>query len=183
MARDIRMLMLIKDRCAGMLPRRRPGGAASGSNGPGANPDDRPAVAANELVVSETDDGLYERLNREIFAFNAEATGHQEIRPVRVAVRGDDGDLIGGLCGWTWGGWGFIDLLWVKADHRLGGLGRRLLAAAEQEIRRRGCDQVALSTYSFQAPGFYRRAGYGECGSRPNCPHGYEQIQMTKLLT
>jgi len=39
-------------------------------------------------------------------------TGHHDGRMLSVAVRGDDGDLRGGLYGWTWGGCGYIDLLW-----------------------------------------------------------------------
>src|SRR5437773_5748907 len=62
------------------------------------------------------------------------------------------------------------ELLWVRDDQRSHGLGARLLATAEAEIRRRGCDRVALSTHSFQAPGFYARFGYTECGRTPGYP-------------
>lgn len=58
----------------------------------------------------------------------------------------------------------------------------RLLATAEEEIRRRGCDQVALSTHSFQAPGFYARFGYRECGRTPAYPRGHDQIHLIKRL-
>ena len=97
-----------------------------------------------------------------------------------VAVRGDDGDLRAGLYGWTWGGCGYIDLLWVRDDQRGHGLGARLLAAAEAEIRRRGCDRVALNTHSFQAPDFYARFGYTECGRTPGYPHGHDDIHLVK---
>ena len=63
------------------------------------------------------------------------------------------------------------------------GLGARLLAAAEAEIRRRGCDRVALSTHSFQAPGFYARLGYAECGRTPGYPHGHDDIHLVKQLS
>jgi GNAT superfamily N-acetyltransferase len=56
------------------------------------------------------------------------------------------------------------------------------LAAAEAEIRRRGCDRVALNTHSFQAPGFYARFGYRECGRTPGYPHGHDDIHLLKLL-
>jgi GNAT superfamily N-acetyltransferase len=46
-----------------------------------------------------------------------------------VAVRGDDDDLLAGLYGWTWGGCGDVDLMWVRDDQRGHGLGARLLAA------------------------------------------------------
>ena len=94
-----------------------------------------------------------------------------------VAVRGDGGDLRAGLYGWTWGGCGYIDLLWVRDDQRGSGLGARLLAAAEAEIGRRGCDRAVLSTHSFQAPGFYARFGYTEYGRTPGYPHGHDDIR------
>jgi predicted N-acetyltransferase YhbS len=71
----------------------------------------------------------------------------------------------------------------VRADHRGCGLGTRLLAAAEEELRSRDCDKVALTTYSFQAPSFYIRAGYEECGRTPAFPHGHDLIHLVKQLT
>jgi GNAT superfamily N-acetyltransferase len=100
------------------------------------------------FAVGDADADLAERLDKEISAFNAAATGHHDGRMLSVAVRGDGGDLRAGLYGWTWGGCGYIDLLWVRDDQRGRGLGAGLLAAAEAEIRRRGCDRVALSTHS-----------------------------------
>jgi GNAT superfamily N-acetyltransferase len=77
----------------------------------------------------------------------------------------------------TNGGCGYIDLLWVRDGQRGHGLGARLLATAEAEIRHRGCDRAALSTHSFQAPGFYARFGYAGCGRTPGYPHGHDDIR------
>jgi len=134
------------------------------------------------LVVGDQDDGLSERIEAELGAYNAEMTGLPDPQPLRVTVW-DGGDLLAGLCGATWGGCGYIDLIWMRADYRRRGLGTRLLRAGEKEIRLRGCDQVALATYSFQAPAFYIRAGYTERGRRPDCPHGHEQIPLMKQLS
>jgi GNAT superfamily N-acetyltransferase len=133
-------------------------------------------------VVSDVDDGLRERLDEQINAFNVAATGQDDGRLLCVRVRAPDGDLRAGLFGWTWGGCGFIEFLWVANGYRRSGLGTRLLAAAEEEIRRRGCDQVALSTHSFQAPGFYARFGYQECGRTPAYPRGHDHIHLVKQL-
>jgi len=135
------------------------------------------------LVAGDADNGLQERLDKEISAFNAAATGYAAARLLCIAVRDDGGDLLAGLFGWTWGGCGYIDLLWVRSDQRGSGLGTRLVAAAEEEMARRGCDQVALSTHSFQAPGFYARFGYMECGRTPGYPHGHDDIHLLKRLT
>jgi GNAT superfamily N-acetyltransferase len=137
------------------------------------------------FVAGEADAGLRERLDEEISAFTAAVTGHHDGRLLSIAVRGDRGDrgdLRAGLYGWTWGGCGYIDLLWVRDDQRGCGLGTKLLAAAEAEIRRRGCDRVALSTHSFQVPGFYARFGYQECGRTPGYPHGHDDIHLVKQL-
>jgi GNAT superfamily N-acetyltransferase len=132
------------------------------------------------LMVSDAGDGLRARLDEEINSFNAAVTGWADGRLLSISARGHGGDLHAGLFGWTWGGCGYIDLLWVREDCRGSGLGTRLLATAEEEIRQRGCDQVALSTHSFQAPGFYARFGYRECGRTPAYPRGHEQIHLVK---
>jgi GNAT superfamily N-acetyltransferase len=76
-----------------------------------------------------------------------------------------------------------VGLLWVRDDERGHGLGARLLGAAEAEIRRRGCDRAALSTHTFQAPGFYARLGYTECGRTLGYPHGHDEIHLIKQLS
>jgi GNAT superfamily N-acetyltransferase len=134
------------------------------------------------LAADGADPDLRDRLDKEIYDFNAAATGHHDGRELSIAVRGDDGDLIAGLTGWTWGGCGYVELFWVRDDQRGNGLGARMLAAAETEIRGRGCDRVALSTHSFQAPGFYARFGYAECGRTPGYPNGHDQIHLIKQL-
>lgn len=134
------------------------------------------------LVVSDWIDGLWERIHAELIAFNEEMTGNRDFQPLHVAIWDGD-DLLAGLCGCTWGGCGYVDLVWVRADCRGHGLGTRLLDTTEKEIRRRGCDQVALWTYPFQAPAFYIRAGYTEWGRTPAFAHGHEQIVLTKRLS
>ncbi len=135
-----------------------------------------------QFAAGGFDRDLRDRLDQEIYDFNSAATGHHDGRELSIAVRGDDGGLLAGLTGWTWGGCGYIELFWVRDDQRGDGLGTRMLAAAEDEIRRRGCDRVALSTHSFQAPGFYARFGYIERGRTPGYPHGHDEIHLMKYL-
>ena len=113
---------------------------------------------------------MRERLNEEINAFHVAATGLADGRLLGNTAREKGGELCAGLFGWTWGGCGYIEVLWVRTDQRGRGLSDRLLAAAEQEIRRRGCDQVALSTHFFQAPGFYARFGLPGVQSHTGLP-------------
>src|SRR5262249_42365135 len=90
--------------------------------------------------VAVLDDRLYED--------NVEATGCADGRWLAIFVRDDDGALVAGLHGWTWGGTGFIRTLWVRDDRRRHGLGAGLVAAAEREALRRGCRVMHLDTHS-----------------------------------
>ncbi|MBC2878417.1 MULTISPECIES: GNAT family N-acetyltransferase [Streptomyces] len=84
---------------------------------------------------------------------------------------------------WTWGGLCGIELLWVRGDSRADGWGSRILRAAEAEARRRGCDRVAVSSFTFQAPGFYRHHGYVETGRTLGIPGGHADVHLFKPLT
>jgi len=79
-----------------------------------------------------------------------------------VQVHDDAGELAAGMSGWTWGVAAGIGMTWVRATSRAAGLGARLLAEFEDEARRRGCTHVFVTSFTFQAPGFYERHGYRE---------------------
>lgn len=94
-----------------------------------------------------------------------------------------DGELIGGLRGWTWGTCAGISMLWVREDARRDGWGRRLVAAAEHVARERGCEQVVVSSFTFQAPAFHERCGYVETGRTEGLPlDGVADVQLRKRL-
>lgn len=99
----------------------------------------------------------------------------------RPSTRGAD-ELIAGIDGLSWGGYVRIDLLWVDETRRGQGLGRALLAAAEEEARRRGCTTIVLDTHSFQAPELYPTLGYEKVGETLETPEGHRQIFFQKQL-
>lgn len=127
-------------------------------------------------------DGVSALLSARLYEFNEAATGHRDGRRFAFTVRGDDGEMHAGLYGWTWGGCGYVDVLWVAADLRGQGIGGRLLAAAEDTARDAGCDRIVLATHSFQAPDFYRARGYRVVGDIDGYPRGHSQLQLVKPL-
>ena len=56
------------------------------------------------------------------------------------------------------------------------------MAVAEDEALARGCHQVVLFTYRFQAPGFYERCGYRIVGRVDNYPMGAPALWFQKSL-
>ena len=120
-------------------------------------------------------------LRSALHEYNFATTGYRDGRALSCFLR-DDGRLIAGVDGFTWGGYARIDLLWVDEPLRGQGLGRALLAAAEAEARRRGCGTIVLDTHSFQAPGLYRKLGYSEVGTTMDTPVGFSQTVFQKRL-
>ncbi len=103
------------------------------------------------------------RLCAELDRFNAAATiGTPAARELTVQLLDGDGELAAGLSGWTWGLAGGIAMTWVRETDRGAGLGARLLEAFEEEAGTRGCTHVFVTSFTFQAPGFYERHGYRE---------------------
>jgi GNAT superfamily N-acetyltransferase len=140
-------------------------------------------VARIRLRVTSHDDGVVEaEVRRHLYAFNVAATGIDDGQMLIASARDDDGRLVAGLYGWTWGGTAFVDLLWVDAALRGQGLGSRLLTAAEDEARTRGCRLVVLATHGFQAPDFYAARGYVEHGRIDDYPLGSFQSYLAKPL-
>lgn len=134
--------------------------------------------------VSEGDSELAERLGQELTDYNTRITGVGDQRGLSVQVRDAAGDLVAGLTGWTWGTCAGIELVWVREDQRQNGYGGRLLEAAEVEARERGCVQMLVSSFTFQAPDFYKRNGYLEFARSLGIPtSGSADVHMVKALS
>jgi GNAT superfamily N-acetyltransferase len=136
------------------------------------------------LSVGVRDPELSARLSAGLDAFNFSAAGTNEADQGQLSVKVVDeaGEIVGGLAAWTWGGLLGIEMLWVHERNRKDGWGSRILLAAEEEARRRGCDRAVVSSFTFQAPGFYQRHGYRETGRTLGIPGGAEDVHMFKEL-
>ncbi|WP_369245897.1 GNAT family N-acetyltransferase [Streptomyces sp. R41] len=144
-------------------------------------PAQQPPVPAS-LEVGGKDDALEQRLDDELTAFNAEATGAGAPIPLSVRVTDTAGELVGGLTAWVWGSCCAVDMLWVRADQRHAGWGSKLLKATEEEAVRRGCAEMIVSSFTFQAPDFYRGHGYRETGRTEGIPGGHQDVHLHKVL-
>ena len=124
------------------------------------------------VVHADPPDEAVHAVVRALVAYNATQARDEGWRQLLVDVHDDAGALLGGLAGSTFWGWLFVSHLWVREDQRGAGLGGRLLAAAEAEAVARGCRHAYLDTFSFQAPGFYEKAGYVPFGALEDYPVG-----------
>jgi GNAT superfamily N-acetyltransferase len=136
-----------------------------------------------ELVITtEPTPREIQYLEDRLYEFNSGATGITDGEWLAIFMRDDDGRIVAGICGNMWGGCAEIRQFWVAQARRRQGLGTRLLGAAEREARRRGCRQMLLMTFSFQAPAFYARHGFEVVAVVDDHPHGHENMLLRKRL-
>jgi ribosomal protein S18 acetylase RimI-like enzyme len=121
-------------------------------------------------------------LEEQVNEYNFATTGLRDARLLVMLLRDPAGRIYAGLSGHTWGHAGEVRFLWVDEPRRHTGIGSRLLRAAEEESRARGCRKIVLSTHSFQAPNFYLKHGYVVVGEISDYPRGHSQIYLEKPL-
>ena len=108
-------------------------------------------------------------LLQRLVSANLARGGPSGYRNIAVIMRDPNtGEASSGVWGSILYGWLFIELLYVAESDRRHGLGSRLLAAVEDAAREQGCVGAWLSTYAFQAPGFYEKNGYEPFGELVN---------------
>ena len=139
-------------------------------------------MSAAELRPVEPTPGEIQYLEDRIYEFNSTATGIADGEWLAFLLRNESGRIVAGICGNTWGGACEIRQFWVEDSRRHRGLGTTLYGAAEQEARKRGCTQVLLMTFSFQALRFYERNGFEVLATIDDHPRGHRNYLMRKQL-
>jgi ribosomal protein S18 acetylase RimI-like enzyme len=116
-------------------------------------------------------------------AHNQSKVGPRNAKPLTLSLRDESGAIVGGLVGELKWEWLYVDLLWIDEAHRGGGFGEALVARAEEAAREHGAKGVFLGTMSIQAPEFYPRLGYRECGRMEGYPVAGQTLHhFTKAL-
>jgi len=101
---------------------------------------------------------------------------------IRLDARDENGRLLGGLRGFVFLYWLDVEVLFVEEDARGAGLGSRLLAEAERQAITLGARNAKLSTFEWQARGFYLKQGYEEYGRIDDYAPGFYLAYMKKAL-
>ena len=123
-------------------------------------------------------------LSEGIMEYNRSQVGGRQKEPLTFFLRDGEGRIVGGVHGnySSTSGWLYVSVLWVSEGARGGGHGSRLLQSIEGEALARGCANAYLDTFSFQAPGFYKKLGYVVFGELEDFPEGHSRIFLRKRL-
>ena len=132
--------------------------------------------ARHDLTPDEVD-GLENRL----YEINAGHTGYVDAALLGFFAEAQ-GELVGAVAGYTWGGICELRQVWVHEAHRGGGLGRALMTEATREAKARGCAYIYVATHDFQAPSFYAKLGFQKVAEIADKPLCYTEIVMRLQL-
>lgn len=109
--------------------------------------------------------------------------GHGRYNPgikIRLIVKDQKGNTIGGLLAWTVIRNMVVEHLWLNERYRRRGLGKKLLLEAEKIAKENGCIASQTWCLSFQAPEFFRKLGYETFGVSDGYPDPIKEYYYIK---
>jgi len=94
----------------------------------------------------------------------------------------DNGKFVGGIYGNYQYDYLFINILFVKATYRGRNIATKLMNLIEDESYKKGVYNLYLTTFEFQALGFYKKRGYKVVMVIDDYPKGYKEYTVYKNL-
>lgn len=95
-------------------------------------------------------------------------------------VEDEKGNFLGGAKCKIFARW--MHIVWLYSTQEVAGTGTTLMERIEEHANKERCIGITLDTFEFQAPEFYKRFGFVECGHIPNYIDQYRNIYMYKRL-
>jgi N-acetylglutamate synthase-like GNAT family acetyltransferase len=130
-------------------------------------------LSPNEIDAIE--DRLYEH--------NSRATGRHDGQGLGFVIRDDAGRMIGVAAGYTWAGISELKQMWIDEAYRGCGYARALLNAFVAEACSRGVRRIWVSSYDFQSPKMYEKAGFTRMAEFEGWPEGHVNVVLCKTLS
>ncbi|MEW9798604.1 GNAT family N-acetyltransferase [Alteromonas sp. CYL-A6] len=130
----------------------------------------------------DPDPALIDFLSQRIVEFNMANWEVTERLPLAVTMKDDNGNVLAGASGRTFGDWLLLERLWVDESLRGQHIGSRLLNEIERVARQRGCTKCLLDTLNFQARPFYEKHGYDVQWAQQGYPRTGCKYFMVKTL-
>lgn len=136
----------------------------------------------NIRVTTSPTEGDIGEIHEMLKEYNLAKREKSENVPLGIFVE-EDGKKLAGLTGEIFGNWLLIKYLFVGEPLRGQGVGKSLIERAEAEARTRGAKYAFVDTFSFQAPGFYKKLGYKEVFTLNEYPYTGSRTYYTKELS
>ena len=136
------------------------------------------------IQISDASNEDRKYLYHQLDIFNHTKVSYNQNDPVLYferCIKKDD-EVVGGILAQMFWGILSIEILWVDEKYRNKGYASALLNDVEKMAKEKNCTISHLSTYDFQAKGFYEKSGYIVFGILENCPEGHKCYYMSKKI-
>jgi GNAT superfamily N-acetyltransferase len=144
---------------------------------------DNPLLPEFAWVVNERpNEKDVQELKQHLRDYNVTHANSDDGYGIAIFLRDEQHQMVAGISGWLWGECLEIDYVWVQETLRGQGIGKRLLITMEEAVIKRGCRQITLETFSFQAPEFYQNLGYNIFGVIEGFGNRFRKFYMQKRL-
>ncbi|MUH71989.1 GNAT family N-acetyltransferase [Psychrosphaera haliotis] len=127
-------------------------------------------------------DNEFEALKAGLTKYNESHTGDVFREKVSSFVKDESGVIVGGILGEINWDWLHIQGLWIDESIRNHGWGAKLLSSMEEYALSKNTTNIRLETTTFQALGFYVKAGYSVFGELDDMPKGHTSYFLQKQL-
>jgi ribosomal protein S18 acetylase RimI-like enzyme len=141
----------------------------------------RQASAHPRGVVRIVDDAALIKDTRAALDAEAQMLTGCKTGDFSLGWRAEDGRLSGHVRVRLECGLADVEMLWVRSENRRQGIGTRLWAAAEAELRAAGAERVVVNVADWQVPKFFDRQGFREAARVPMTDGRTRKI-MEKVL-
>jgi GNAT superfamily N-acetyltransferase len=147
--------------------------------------------ASNQLsltVLEHDEPEVQEQIRELLRTFNRitvpEAyTDWSSQRTYDLIYRDEQGEIAGAILNKLYWGDMYIAYLFVREDMRGQDIGSRLIEQSEQAAIERDCTYMWVTTFSWQARGFYEKHGFRIVGEMQNHPPGHSLYTLRKDFT
>lgn len=110
--------------------------------------------------ADESEDRIGKFINSEFTVFGQESEVTLNYEEFCFIAEDDEGQIIGAITGRAYYNEVHIGDLIIDKGHRRSGIGKMLVEEVEKTYTGRGYEKLTLTTFGFQAPGFYEKLGF-----------------------
>ena len=117
-----------------------------------------------------------------LIVHNVEQSDIKTSQNIAIKALSDEGQLLGGMIAWQWGGCMEIEYLWIDNSSRGAGVGTQLIKQLETLLSGHSHKTITTNTFSFQAPEFYLKNGFLITDEVSGYPDNVKKFYLKKTL-
>ncbi len=107
---------------------------------------------------------------------------HAPMEEFAFFMRDENDKIVGGCNGWLYYGCMYLEQLWIDEMYRGQNFGTKLVQAAEDLAKSKGCSFFTMETMDWEALDFYKKLGYRVEGEVRGYDKGTIMYQLRKDL-